>query len=651
MKRMGLLGFGVVAALGAVQGSAAQQAKGRTVDWNKPYIVVEPQTTRAIQGVSAVDRKRYFCVSDPGVGFEKRVKDDAMYDYLVNDLGISFGRGLGPVKYAASKLKEDRRRPGFADITPLKKKTAELPTERMRSDFGPNFDVASHGSHNAFPAFMGKFETRDSVKGDHPQYIPENIEAAALLSAAIMKFNYTDYDRPKYYELVNEPHWSFFNEQHMADWHVKTMETVHKATPEVQVGGLCMSVCYFYRGNYKSFNGLKNFIDNTDAKMDFYSFHTYDYLRWNGTEFKGRLQSGLALEGTLDLVQNYTMNEFGKEVDVVVSEQGGYIGSKPKGDFDGEVVASTILAEHYPAANTNSWDYEMKKRSVATFGHVSSIMANTLAFMDHPHTVQKAVPFILTTTWNWGPKYYAQMFVAKDYEDESEWVEQDTTMFYKFFKGVNGRRVKALCSDPDLQTRAFVDGSKLYLAVNNQSFTPETIDLYGIRTPTVTIRRFGRNADFTAAFSEETVATPETLILAGRDSVMIVADYGQPVPQKRAVNEVVCYGDKIGQLMDDATFKIKVPRKGKIDYAQLRIGLTRSPDSSKTPIIKLNGEGLDVPLEDCAERFVDKEYAMTKLIYLNPADLKSVNTVKVSFPDGSDGAVGTAVIRVAVKEN
>ena len=440
------------------------QPQARPIDWTKPYIVVQPKTTRSIQGISEVDRKRYFSVSDPGGGFEKRVKDDAMYDYLVNDLEIAFGRALGVVKHSAKSLKEDPDRPGFADLTPLKKKKLKAPSERFVDDFGPNLNVAAHGSHNAFPEFMGRFETKESAKGDHPQYLPQNIAAAAELSAAVLRYNYSDFERPRYYELVNEPHWSFFKEQHLADWHLKTMERVHETTPDVKVGGLCMSVCYFYRGDYKSFNGLKNFIDFTGGRMDFYSFHTYDYHRWRDGEFKGRLQSGLPLEGTLDLVPNYTVNQFGKEMDMVVSEHGGYIGSKPKGEYDGELVAAEIMAEHHPDADPESWGYEMKKRSIVCFAHVSSILANTMAFMDHPHTVKKCVPFILVNTWSWDPKYYANLYVAYEYKDRSNWIETDMAIFYKFFRGVNGRRVKALCSDPDLQARAFVDDSKLYLA-------------------------------------------------------------------------------------------------------------------------------------------------------------------------------------------
>ena len=89
--------------------------------------------------------------------------------------------------------------------------------------------------------------------------IPQNIDAAAELAAAVFQYNYTDFDRPKYFEPLNEPHWKYFVDQHLADWHLAVKKKVQEATPEVQVGGMCMSVSYFYRDNYQNFSGMKGF--------------------------------------------------------------------------------------------------------------------------------------------------------------------------------------------------------------------------------------------------------------------------------------------------------------------------------------------------------------------------------------------------------
>ena len=190
----------------------------------------------------------------------------------------------------------------------------------------------------------------------------------------------------------------------------------------------------------------------------------------------------------------------------------------------------------------------------------------------------------------------------------------------------------------------------MYLALNNLSLEPEVLDLRGIKVPEVELRRLGRAADFTMTYVEETVSTPEQITLAGREAVMLVADYGKPIPQRGGVNEVVCYGDKVAVPLSDAQFTVKVPNIANIDYAQLRVAVTRLPTASKEPVITLNGVPIDFPLEDCADRFTDLEYAVTKLAYVDPKLLKSTNRVDVSFPDGDEGAVGSVVIRAAVRK-
>ena len=148
-------------------------------------------------------------------------------------------------------------------------------------------------------------------------------------------------------------------------------------------------------------------MDETEGKMDFYSFHAYDFFRWDGKKFIGRIQSGLPLEGILDLVQNYSVNTFGEEKKIVLSEHGGYL-IKAKGLYDGEAIADEIASKYFPG---DSFEYELKKRSIVNVLMIQAVMANTLTFMDHPHIIQKAVPFLIPMSWNWDKRYYAQLYV------------------------------------------------------------------------------------------------------------------------------------------------------------------------------------------------------------------------------------------------
>ena len=134
-----------------------------------------------------------------------------------------------------------------------------------------------------------------------------------------LQLRFTDFDRPAFYELVNEPHWSFLKEPAFQQLHVQAMAAVKCTTPSVQVGGPCHSMSQFYRKQYQSFAGFTAFIDGTGAALDFYSFHAYDFLKAKGGDFNGGLiTSGLPLEGVLDLVPSYTTLRHGRAVQVVL---------------------------------------------------------------------------------------------------------------------------------------------------------------------------------------------------------------------------------------------------------------------------------------------------------------------------------------------
>jgi len=61
----------------------------------------------------------------------------------------------------------------------------------------------------------------------------------------------------------------------------------------------------------------------------------------------------------------------------------------------------------------------------------------------------------------------------------------------------------------------------------------------------------------------------------------------------------------------------------------------------------LNGKRLEVPMEDAAVRYEDTSggYASTKMIPVSPEILTQGNSLRIAFPDGKPGTIGSAVIR------
>ena len=234
-----------------------------------------------------------------------------------------------------------------------------------------------HDRPNAYPDFMPTWSTTQAPN----EVYPENYEAAAALAVEVLKYGYTDFTRPVTYELVNEPHWSVWNDQRFADWHVATRDRAIAEAAGVDIGGPCLSVAYFYRNNYSYLRTLTNFIDNTGAALDFYSFHAYDFVQWNEDkgDFAGRVTSGLPMEGILDAIQNYTVNTHGRVVPIVLTEHGGYLFRDP-GNFIPESLATTLLGPG------DDFAWELRRRSVGHHIMVSGAIGNTLAFLNHPHT-------------------------------------------------------------------------------------------------------------------------------------------------------------------------------------------------------------------------------------------------------------------------
>ncbi len=628
-------------------------------------ITINPTTTRAINGVSDVNRNAYFALCDEGVNLEGMVKTPERFEHLTKDLGVKMGRMLGPVRKEVDwpgTVVEDPNRPGYANIETLKAKLApnvKEPSAAMKAYFGDNLDVAAHGNHNAFPHFMGEYlteEIKKETKADHKEHIPQNIDAAAELTAAVVEYGFNDFTRPAFVEPLNEPHWSYYGNQHLADWHLITKEKIQQRTPKVKVGGLCMAVPYLYNDHYRIWKGMKDFIDNTQGKLDFYSFHAYDYYEQEEAgKNETRISSGLPLEGVLDLINNYTTNTLGREVPLVISEHGGYTLNRDNSPqaFDGESLAKRLYDTHVKEKK-EGFAGEQERRSIVAWMHLSTIITNTMTFMDHPHSLQKAVPFILTNTMNWDPKYYAAIYVPKDYDkNSSEWTESFLLNFYKFFRGVDGRRVAVESGDPDLQVRSFVNDQVVYTVVNNLSLKEHKITLNGLDGATHEIRRVGRAENYLPFYTEAPLDSTTGITVKSREAMVVVSTFKNKVTEKKIAREKIFYGDKITLVTNkqnpQASITVKVPDPAKVSSATLRLSINRMKGCDHNVNITLNGKALEVPMEDCADRLDDVRtgYASTKIITLPQGILAAENKIDVTFPDGKDGSVGTAVIRAS----
>ncbi len=102
----------------------------------------------------------------------------------------------------------------------------------------------------------------------------------------------------------------------------------------------------------------------------------------------------------------------------------------------------------------------------------------------------------------------------------------------------------------------------------------------------------------------------------------------------------------------EAAVSVSVPDADRLDYAVLRVGVSRPEGSDYRVDIALNGTRVETVVENCAPRIETEKlgYASCKIIDVPVELVEAENTVAVSFPDGKPGSVGAVVIRAGVRE-
>lgn len=616
---------------------------------------VSPSISASVNGESELDREKFFNLAASSGEIVSRLNNPARFDYYFKDLKMTVGRQLAMVyaetKWGNNSLREDVNRPGYMDVDYFisKKNPDDNGMDELKTIFGSRQGIANHDRHSAYPDFIDQY----TIDGSNGESYPTNNDAAAEMVAYLLKHRYTDFRRPSYFELVNEPHWKFWGDQRFVEFHTKAKEKVDELELDTEVGGPCFSVSYFYRDEFRRTSNILRFIDDTNFSLDFYSFHSYDYMRWDDAayDFVGSVTSGLPLEGVFDVLAAYTFNKYGDEFTYVGSEHGGYI-TNP----DNRTAALNKLADQYFPGS--GFGHEMEKRSIDNFIMVNSTIANTLVFMNHPHIVKKSVPFILLESAGWDPYYYSSLLVKENFDKNSpNYVESRLIDYYRYFADVEGRRVESFTSDSDIQHLSFVDGEKLIMLFHNQSNEEGEIDIniddIQNTIAEIKIRKLGRGIDFRPVLTEETITSLEDMTIDGQGSIVVFVTYQDDILEVDKVDEVSHYSQETSiQFSGSKIFTVNVPDHQKAKYAILRVGVSRDADNGKEIDIKLNGTVLSAPVEDCADRITvaDHDYATTKIIKVDGHLLRENNTVEVSFPDGKSGGVGAIVLRVALMD-
>lgn len=625
----------------------------------EPTIRVHPQTLYKIEGHSELKRDTFFSVASPPIHFEHDLKEEQLN--TLAELKVAPGRHFEPLKNINNIFKcvqENSSKPGYVDSLYLKQKLEKNKhtiSQEIISSLGQIPSTVALGDSNAFPDFMGKVTTPEASSSPFPKSLPENLKAATDLSARFFLEAYTESNRPTYYAPLSEPHWSFLSLPHFANWHLEALKTFRAHKMPIEVGGPAHAISSYSRFGYHSFKGMQKFIDNTRGELDFYSFHVYDYYvdvdaGKNATE----INSGKALENTLDLVSNYGFLNYNREFPIVISEHGAFAlgGNNPKGSFRGSWHVNAIR-DHAKTKKPDGFKGEMEDRNISVWSAVSAQISNVLAMVDYPHIIRKAVPFIVLSSHRWDPSYRSSLYVPENYDPELPLLESYLMNYYRFFKGVSGQRVFSENFHPDLQTSSFLKGEHIYTAINNLSNSPHQVDIQGLSGTRYTIRRLTRTEKWLPEYTETTTDSIEGLKIRGREAIMIISKNTRSHSFSHQIDETIHYGNQVmhrivPQKKSHASVEIEIDSLKTARSAILKIGYSRLVDASPELSVSMNSAPLDIEPSISAERYATQKSGMTGYVKVHvPQELlKSQNSIKIKFPDQKGGTVGSVILRV-----
>ncbi|MEL7531651.1 MAG: hypothetical protein AAFN10_10100, partial [Bacteroidota bacterium] len=398
-------------------------------------VSVDFKTQRFIGNSSTLDRAKYINLHGD---FSSNYNAQEL-NYMVNTLGINFGRNLGNIRWIMGQHSADPNNPDFPN-------SAEVfaAGQSSRSSFNNNTTIKAYNTDQiVYTSHITPLYPNPVTAANPPTgYVPvSNAGAASFLRQFFDSYFAADASlpgklRPAYYEVMNEPFVHRFelntNVTDMSLFQGTVADSLHAAFPDMKVGGPVSAWPEYERNDFGQWDAtMKTFIDIAGAKMDFISVHFYDTPA-DFTE-RGSLRAGSNVEAILDLIESYTNKKFGKPTHLMVSEYGACCGGQ---GWDG------------PYSEYRDWRI------------LKSTNALMMTFLKRQNRLEKSIPFIVGKAKWWLNNNTDPYPHVIYHPDGNGWKTTHLIKWYEFWQGVEGARVAISSGDPDIQLEAFVLAQK-----------------------------------------------------------------------------------------------------------------------------------------------------------------------------------------------
>ncbi|XP_067666733.1 beta-porphyranase A-like [Haliotis asinina] len=194
------------------------------------------------------------------------------------------------------------------------------------ADYGNNIsDMVWNIQGRSWPAWIDT--------SHHHGGFPNNIDAASEFVSLMVQSakDYTGGRLPHIFEVINEPDWyeDIIDPQTNVDFHRAVADKL-KSRFGMKVAGpsyTSMALRKSDENNFSSWKRTAKFLDMSLDHLDFFSFHSYNYLHISGGNHTYFGINEARLVASLDMVENYSYIKKGKNVQLVNTEFGLGLGN------------------------------------------------------------------------------------------------------------------------------------------------------------------------------------------------------------------------------------------------------------------------------------------------------------------------------------
>ncbi|WP_024481451.1 hypothetical protein [Cellulophaga baltica] len=582
-------------------------------------VFIDFTTQKYIGSESKLQREKYFAMH-ASYNDHEFAADAA---YLFDNLGIEFGRTFGgPGPYATYKK-------GDLSIENAERLAKSNAQRFLNSPLYENY------------------RTTDLIITNHPRdafQLKKDYEKAAAFNVAYLKNAYPE--MPKYYEVMNEPfvHAKDYVKTYeetdevileMSKFHKLVADKVHAEIPNIMVGGYSAAWPEYDKNNFAIWNTrMKVFMDTAGESMKFFATHIYDGRNVEG-DFNYR--SGSNSEAILDLIESYSYQKWSLVKPHLISEYG------------------------YTAKGLQGEPYSPTLNGVCLMSYNKILMS----LLDKPDRLLKAVPFITgKATWFYkddrNPNKHPYPWVLLRKTDDGSYEYTHLKKFWELWKDVQGNRIHIQSINPDIQAHAFLNEHKAYVALNNLADEPQSVPLNFLNKSqnlieNITIRRSYTTATGFPKLVYFTDIKEKTDIMLKVGETVIIAYDLKENTFLNSITERNYYSKTCLEKIEankTLTFKIDDVVSGEKGIATLKMGLGRTHELSKKPILKINGTIVTIPENWAGYDQAGREQFFGVIPV--PTPLKNIKTgeniIELTFPD-SGGYVSSIIVNTEVYSN